>query len=140
MKKWIALALLVSFPNVVVAGAELMTCPEWNSTHKKYAANPKKAEALKAELNEKFLALYRAIASMLGSGRMTAEQNSALETSGYSDLFDVLLSLHYRGGLPPDFVEALKLFRKNFKADDETYVVDIKTQEMLGKLRRSYCK
>lgn len=140
MKKWIAIALLFVFPNVVFASAELVTCPEWNSYHKKYVTNPKKAEALKAEPNEKFLALYRAIASILGSGRMTAELNSALETSGYSDLFDVLLSLHHRGGLPPDFVEAIKLFHKNFKTDDETYIVDIKTQEMLGKLRRSYCK
>lgn len=139
MSKIIFLVLAFMAGNAF-ADASLVTCPEWNKKFRQYADHPKKKEVIGSTAPKDFIHLYRAISAILGSGRMSEEANAALEESGYGDLFDLLLSLHYRGGLPPDFIEAVKLFQKKNKLDEEAYTIDTKTQEMLGKFRRAYCK
>lgn len=138
--KLILALMLIS--SVSLADSNLVTCPEWKSKHKLYVDHKKKAEVLKPEAPAGFIHLYHAMASIMGSKRMTPELNEALEKSGYSDLFDVLMSMNYRGGLPDDFIDAVKRFHtsKQIDLDDETYVIDISNQEMLSKFRRSYCK
>lgn len=128
--------------SVVLADSNIVTCPEWKSKHKLYVDHKKKSEVLKPEAPAGFIHLYQAMASIMGSKRMTPELNEALEKSGYSDLFDVLMAMNYRGGLPDDFIDAIKRFHasKQIRIDDESYVIDISNQEMLSKFRRSYCK
>lgn len=141
--KFIIGALLAFFvATSAMADASLVTCPEWRSKHKIYVDHSKKVEVLKSEAPKGFIHLYRAIASILGSKRMSEEVNDALEKSGYADLSDVLMSMHFRGGLPDDFIDAVKRFHssKQIETSEETYVIDISTQEMLSKYRRSYCK
>lgn len=141
MKK-IIVVLAILFTQAIMADSNIVTCPEWKSKQKLFAEHSKRVEILNPEAPAGFIALYRAIAAILGSKRMSAEINAELEKSGYGDLCDVLLSLHYRGGFPDEFIEALKRFQKTsrIKLDEETYVIDISTEETLSKFRRSYCK
>lgn len=132
--------LLICFFVSSVAHGSLVTCPEWNKSYIKYSKQPLKTKVLRADKDENFLALYRAIAAILGSKRMSEKINNDLEKSGYSLMFDALMSLHYRGGLPDDFIVALKNFHKGFDQSQEVYIIDISTQEMLSKLRHGYCK
>ncbi|NUN06652.1 MAG: hypothetical protein HUU57_12930 [Bdellovibrio sp.] len=136
------LILFSLLTSVSMADTNLVTCPEWRSKQKIYVDHSKKAEILKPEAPAGFIHLYRAIASILGSKRMTGELNDALEKSGYADLFDVLMSMNSRGGFPDDFIDAIKRFHnsKAFNMENETYVIDVNNQEMLAKFRRSYCK
>lgn len=138
----IGVFLAASIGNNVLADTNIVTCPEWRSKQQLYVSHPKRAALLAPTAPKGFVDVYRAIAAILGSERMSVEVHTALETSGYGDLSDVLLSMHFRGGLPDDFIEAVKRFHKSGKMelDAETYVIDIKTQEMISKLRRSYCK
>lgn len=134
--------LLVLASSVAFADTSIVTCPEWRSKQKLYVEHSKKAELLKVEEPKGFIDLYRAMASIMGSKRMKPDLNEALEKSGYADIFDVLMSMNYRGGLPDDFIDAVKRFHesKKINLDNETYVIDISNQQMLSKFRRSYCK
>lgn len=140
MKLYLMFALF--FSTNVFADTNLVTCPEWRSKQKLYVDHAKRKEVIAPVAPKGYVALYRAIAAILGSKRMSEDVNSELEKSGYSDLFDVLMSMHYRGGLPDEFIDSLKRFQKSgqIHLDSEPYVVDVSTQEMLSKLRRSYCK
>lgn len=132
--------LIFLFASSVTHGSSFVTCPEWSKSYIKYSKQPLKIKVLRADKDENFLALYRAIAAILGSKRMSEKINNDLEKSGYGLMFDALMSLHYRGGLPDDFIAALKNFHKGFDQSQEVYIIDISTQEMLSKLRHGYCK
>ena len=141
MKMLLALSMIL-MPHMGFADPSIVTCPEWRSKQKLYVEHSKKSELLKEDAPKGFIDLYRAMAAIMGSKRMSPDLNEALEKSGYADIFDTLMAMNYRGGLPDDFIDAVKRFHgsKKINLDDETYVIDVSNQEMLSKFRYSYCK
>ena len=114
----------------------------WHSKHQNFVKNKNRRILLSDSATEKFLPLYRALAAILGSKRMTSEQNTDLEKSGFADLFDLLMSMHFNGGLPDEVIDRLERFQKsgNINTGEETYVVDISTQRVLSLFRKATCK